>query len=266
MKSKKEISLERKISKSLNGLQKKTAEMLFNDPEIKHLQDYANTVSIKRLGFNDHGPVHMRKVALNALTMKRLLDEGGIPLTLEEEEMGTSEDSGVALLFSAFLHDIGMSVGRDKHENSSAMLALPILKRFLRELYPENLSKQIIIQSLVVECILGHMATQKIHSKEAGVILIADGLDMEKGRARIPMLISTESKVGDIHKYSASAIQKVRIEKGEKKPIRITADMSDSVGFYQIEEVFFPKINSSPIKPFIELFAGVTGKDMKQYL
>jgi len=266
MKSKKEIALERKIGKSLTGLQKKTAEILFNDIEIKHLQDYANTVSIKRLGFNDHGPVHMRKVALNAITMKKLLDEGGIPLTLEEEEIGTREDSGVALLLASFLHDVGMTVGRDKHENASAILAMPIINRILGELYPGDLEKRIIIRSLTIECILGHMATQKIHSKEAGIILIADGLDMEKGRARIPMLISTESKVGDIHKYSASAIQKVHIEKGEKKPIRITADMSDSVGFYQIEEVFFRKINSSPIKPYIELFAGVIGRDMKQYL
>jgi hypothetical protein len=89
---------------------------------------------------------------------------------------------------------------------------------------------------------------------------------MEKGRARIPMMIATESRVGDIHKYSASAIEEVRIEKGEERPIRITIEMKDTVGFFQVEEVLFRKINSSPVKPLIELYAGVIGKKMKRYL
>ena len=32
--------------------------LLRDDPEIAALQDYSNVVSIKRLGYNDHGPVH----------------------------------------------------------------------------------------------------------------------------------------------------------------------------------------------------------------
>ena len=89
---------------------------------------------------------------------------------------------------------------------------------------------------------------------------------MEKGRARIPMMLNTESKVGDIHKYSASAIENVSIDKGERKPIRITVEMTASVGFYQIEEVLFLKINGSPVKEFIELYAYVQGRDVKCYL
>jgi hypothetical protein len=42
--------------------------------------------------------------------------------------------------------------------------------------------------------------------------------------------------------------------------------MNASVGFFQIEEVFFPKINTSPVKPYIELFAGVTDREMLRYL
>ena len=36
---------------------------------LQEMQDYANNVSIKRLGFNDHGPVHMRQVASNSIKM-----------------------------------------------------------------------------------------------------------------------------------------------------------------------------------------------------
>ncbi len=101
---------------------------------------------------------------------------------------------------------------------------------------------------------------------EAGLVLIADGCDMEKGRARIPMILHTASKVGDIHKYSASSIEKVRIEKGEKRPIKITVEMKASVGFFQVEEILIRKIESSPMKRYVELYAGVIGREMKCYL
>lgn len=80
------------------------------------------------------------------------------------------------------------------------------------------------------------------------------------------MMIATESRMGDIHRYSASAIEKVRIEKGNGRAIRITIEMKATVGFFQVEEVLLHKINASPAKQFIELYAGVIDKKMKCYL
>jgi len=266
MKSPKETKLEKSIINLLQGRALQIVEALINDEEIKHLQDYANIVSIKRLGFNDHGPVHMRKVSHNALLMLNLLKESTISLNLEKEGIGNFEDCQIAVLLASFLHDIGMSIGRQNHEKTSAMLALPIIDRILADFYHKEPEKKYIIRTMALEGILGHMATQKIHSLEAGIILIADGCDMEKGRARIPMMLFTEAHMGDIHKYSSSSIKHVFITKGEKKPIRISVEMEESVGFFQIEEVLLPKINFSPIKQYIELFAGVTGREMKCYL
>ncbi len=265
MKSPKQLGVEGKILSRVKGLARKAAEILLDDEEVQSLQEYANVVSIKRLGFNDHGPVHMRSVVLNALAMADLLHRAGVPLSLEAEDAGTFEDSCVALVTAGMLHDIGMSVGREDHEHAGADLALPIMERVLRQVYPASVGKRVIIRSLAVECIVGHMATQQIHSLEAGLLLIADGCDMEKGRARIPMMIATASRMGDIHKYSATAIEKVRIEEGAEKPIRITIEMKDTVGFFQVEEVLLHKINASPAKGFIELYAGV-GEKMKCYL
>jgi uncharacterized protein len=130
--SPKEASLERRILRlcpeSLRGLVSEVCA----DPEIHHYQEYANTVSIKRLGFNDHGPVHMRKVTENALTMAGLLHDAGVQMSLEREGAGTYTDSLTAIFLAAFLHDIGMGVTREDHENYSALLAQPILKRILR--------------------------------------------------------------------------------------------------------------------------------------
>jgi len=266
MKSPLETSLEKKLLKQLDGRCSKAVKYIINDPEIKFLQDYANTVSIKRLNYNDHGPVHMKKVALNAVKMAEILKQKKIKFNLEAEDCGTYEDSLVSILTAALIHDIGMSVGRTDHEKMSVILGVPIIDRIMEHIYEDDLQRRTIGRSLAVECISGHMGNRKIHSLEAGLLLIADGLDMEKGRARIPLMMETESKVGDIHKYSASAIEKVVITEGEDHPLGIRVTMSESVGFYQIEEVLFSKINSSPLKPYIELHAGVIGQESKRYL
>ncbi|MEF3695201.1 MAG: phosphohydrolase [Candidatus Cloacimonadota bacterium] len=266
-KSIKQSQMEERILKKLEGKPREAIELLFADEALQSLQEYANIVSIKRLGYNDHGPVHMRKATYNTIKMFHLLREAGVKMNLETEGLGSNEDSLVAVVFASLLHDLGMSIARDSHEMLSIQLALPYIDKTLDAIYPPDaLMLKTALRSLAIEGIFGHMANRKIHSLEAGLVLIGDGSDMEKGRARIPSILSNAPKVGDIHRTSASAIQKVKIAKGEEKPIRITVEMSASVGFFQIEEVFFPKINISPVKPYIELYAGVPEREMLKYL
>ena len=268
MKSVKELSLESKITKRLENspLCLELVNYLFNDEELQEMQDYANNVSIKRLGYNDHGPVHMRQVCANGIKMLNLLQESGIKTSLEKEEIGTFEDSMCAIIIAGLMHDLGMMIGRQGHEEMSVTLAKPIIERTLMHILPNDLHRRTIIKSLAIEAIIGHMSSRKIHSVEAGIILIADGCDMTKGRARIPMAINTTPKVGDIHKYSANAITRIGIHHGERRPIRIDIEMTGVVGFFQIEEVLLTKIESSPAKEYVELYAGVTGEEPKCYL
>lgn len=218
------------------------------------------------MGFNDHGPVHMRQVVGNAIKMLNILHEAGIQTSLEHEETGTFEDSMCAVILAGLMHDLGMAIGRQGHEEMSVLLAQPIIERALMHVFPDNLHKRVIIRSVATEAIIGHMSSRKIHSIEAGIILVADGCDMTKGRARIPLAINTTPRVGDIHKYSANAINRIGIHRGERKPIKIDIEMSGDVGFFQIEEVLLTKIDASPAKQYIELYAGVVGQDRKCYL
>ena len=268
MKSVKEISIEKKIIEKLSKypICCELAKKIFENTELQEMQDYANTVSIKRLGYNDHGPVHMRQVALNAIKMLSILNDCGIKTSIETEEIGTFEDSMIAVIIACLMHDLGMMIGRQGHEEMSVMLALPLIEQLLKDTFPDDIHKRVIIKSLAVEAIIGHMSTRKIHSIEAGIILIADGCDMTKGRARIPLAMNHSPQVGDIHKYSANAITHVSIRHGIKKPIKIDIEMSSEAGFFQIEEVLFTKINSSPAKQFFELYAGVSGQERKCYL
>ncbi len=278
MKSPKELSVNEKLltlTKEIIGLTDdrddlplKIMELIIDDEEVQMIQDYANTVSILRLGFNDHGPVHMRTVCRNALKMVKILHIAGIQTSLEKEQSGTFTDSVCAIILSGFMHDFGMTIGRQDHELYSGIIAYGVINRILETVLPgfENLRRRIVIRSLALEGIIGHMGSRKIHSIEAGLIQIADGCDMTKGRARIPMELNKAPAVGDIHKYSANSIEKVKIHQGSEKPIQIEVFMSSDVGFFQIEEVLISKINSSPAKGFVELFAGVEGQEMKKYL
>ena len=235
-KSQKEIILEEKIQKLVadivehsdidDNLPVRMMKQLLENEEIKAIQDYANTVSITRLGLNDHGPVHMRTVCHNALKMLSILHDAGVETSLQKEHSGSFADSVVAVMIAA----------------------------------------RTIIRSMAMEGILGHMATHSIHSIEAGLILIADGCDMTKGRARIALEIPTKPTEGDIHKYSANSIEKVRITRGIEHPIKIEVLMKSEVGLFQVEGVLMPKIQSSPSKHLVELYACVEGQETKRYL
>jgi metal-dependent HD superfamily phosphatase/phosphodiesterase len=277
MRSPKEISINNKIIDIIDTIDKlsafkfsgkalESAKLIMEDEEIQATQEYANTVSIMRLGYNDHGPVHMKTVAFNALIMMDLLKKAGIKTSLEKEECGNFEDSLIAVLFASMLHDLGMSVGRQDHELYSVYLAVPVMNRLLERLYPDDVQKRIIIRSLALEGISGHMGTRTIHSLEAGVVQVADGCDMTKGRARIPIALGGSPRVGDIHQYSANSIEEVRIQAGSEKPMRIDVLMSSEVGLFQVEEVLLGKIAASTAKPHIELYAMVRGKARKRYL
>lgn len=277
-KSPKELHVEEKITALLrdivpaqtNGdiLPVQLWEVLQNDTEIKAIQNYANNVSIGRIGLNDHGPVHMKTVCRNALKMLRILHEAGIQTSLEKEQVGSFVDSVSAVMLAAMLHDAGMTIARKEHELYSAIVAYPVIDRILSQLLPEpeSITRRVAIRSVAIEGIVGHMATRPIHSIEAGLILIADGCDMTKGRARIPLEINSNPHEGDIHKYSANAIEKVHIHRGTECPIKIEVEMKSEVGFFQIEGVLLPKIQSSPARHLIELYASVIGEDVKRYL
>ena len=271
MRSQKELSLDGKIVNALKGLNlsEKAFEgikLIMTDEEIQATQEYANHVSIVRLGFNDHGPVHMRTVALNAITMLGLLRQAGIKTSIETEGAGSFEDSLLAVFLASMLHDLGMSIGRQDHEVHSAYLAAPILDRLLSKLWQKNIQKRIMIRSLTLEGIYGHMGNRSVNSLEAGVVQVADGCDMTKGRARIPIALGHSPRMGDIHQFSANSIVGVRLSGGEEKPIHIEVSMSSEVGLFQIEEVLLPKIASSTAKPYIELYAQVQKGEPKRYL
>jgi metal-dependent HD superfamily phosphatase/phosphodiesterase len=269
MKSSREVSVDIRLIDTLNSLDlsrkaMKGLKLLLANEELQAAQDYANKVSIVRLGYNDHGPVHMRTVALNAVIMLELLRKAGIKTSLEADGCGDFEDSVLAVIIAGMFHDLGMGMGRQEHELHSMILAMPYVDNLLNEVYADDLHKKTMLRALSLEGIRGHMGTIAVSSIEAGIIQIADGCDMTKGRARIAM--HTSSHTGHIHQYSANSIEDVEISAGKEKPIRIDVHMSSDVGFFQVEEVLMHKIAASTAKSHIELYAKVLNDTEKKYL
>jgi metal-dependent HD superfamily phosphatase/phosphodiesterase len=236
------------------------------DEQLDQYHSWANVVSVRRLGYNDHGPVHARISTYNALKILRLLNAADCPPSLVREEVGTFEDAQVAVALGCFMHDLGMGVAREEHEWHSIHLADGFITSYLAKLYPNGDPMRSVLRAMAHEIIVGHMAKVKIHSVEAGVVLVADGTDMAKGRSRVPEMLSKDPVVGDIHRFSANAIERVDLSAGELKPVRITVNMANTSGLFQVEEVLMTKVKASPIMGELEVCAVVGGEQPRFYL
>ncbi|MFX1482461.1 MAG: HD domain-containing protein [Promethearchaeota archaeon] len=224
---------------------------LENDIEVQTILEDSNRMAIDRMGYSDHGHIHSLIVTLNGIRLLRELSTG-IKTSIVKEETGTIEDSEVVVLLGCYLHDIGMVAGRANHDEFSVVLAMPILDRILAKVYPNDRRKQVHIRGHIMHAIYCHDKVAVPMTVEAGVVGIADALDMTKGRARIPF----EAGSVNIHSASAMAIEQVKIRKGESKTVRIDVIMNNASGIFQIQELLEEKIrNAKLLIDHIELYA-----------
>jgi metal-dependent HD superfamily phosphatase/phosphodiesterase len=223
----------------------------------------ANVMAIERMGYTDHGPTHVKIVANLSLKLLRILVEKQLITPSIVQNYGMkNEDAEVVVVLGSIFHDLGMMVQRLNHEKYSVILALQFLDNCLTPTYNEE--ERAIITSEVLHAIVCHEQppsnepTTKILTKEAGIVGIADALDMEAGRARIPF---QAGKI-DIHAVSALSIEKVEINMMENapKPIVIKIKMSNSAGVFQIDELLKPRIVNSGLEQFFHVIAEITGE------
>ncbi|TFF92004.1 HD domain-containing protein [Candidatus Thorarchaeota archaeon] len=232
-------------------------DALEDDLEIQTVLEDTNRMAIDRMGFSDHGHTHSLIVTKNAIELLDRLGHGVQP-TIVQEKTGTFEDAQLVVLLASYLHDIGMSVHRENHDQFSLFLAKPIIDRILKQVYPTDVHKQIHIRGHILHAMYSHDKAITPHTIEAGIVGIADALDMTAGRARIPF----EAGSVNIHSASAMAIRRVSIKRGEEKTVRIEVEMMNASGIFQIQELLEKKIRSAPqLADHIELYAIMSGKE-----
>jgi hypothetical protein len=223
--------------------------------------DMSDYIAVTKMGYNAHGDIHAKIVTANALKMLDLLLEAGVQPDIVEAKLETSEsgnpveggdldDAHLIILLSGLLHDIGNQVNRSDHNLHSEILAVPLLDKFLTQIYPDE-RKRGLIRGFILHCIYTHMEFLQSYTLEASLIKVADGTDMTKGRGRTPFEMGNVN----IHCVSAMSIGSVEIAKGKEKPIGITINMTNSAGVFQVEEILYKKLAAGVAGKYIEITA-----------
>lgn len=229
---------------------RKIWELLRNDAEAKADWEMANYIAVTKLKYNDHGEVHAKIVAANALKMLRLLLDNGVLTSTLKEKTGDEDDVFSIVLTAGLLHDIGNQVHREDHNVAGVYLAIPLLNRLLPKVY-ENEEIRYEIRGHILHCIYSHEFEKQDLTEESALVGIADGTDMTKGRGRIAF----DRGNVNIHTVSALSIERVQIKQGTDVPIQILIYMNNSAGVFQIQETLGKKIIGGPLENYCEVIA-----------
>ena len=238
---------------------RRVLEEVNKDDDLYGLWLAANVNAMERLGMTDHGPVHVKIVMNLAVQLLRLLVDAGVePAVVTDYEMD-HHDAEVVVALAALLHDVGMSIHRAEHEGFSLFVAQDKLRTLLPTVYDERHAT--IVRAEILHAIIAHRSGGRPLTLEAGVVRIADALDMAKGRSRIPFSGGSLS----IHSVSAAAIEGITLEKGDERPICVTVDMSNSAGLFQLDQLLREKLKGSGLEPYVQVRAKL-GEEEKRLL
>jgi len=231
-----------------------------NEDEEVYALWIAENMNATRLGMTDHGPVHVKIVMNIAIKLLRMLDEAGIETGVAQAYGLTSREAQVVVALAALFHDSGMSIHRIDHEAFSLFVSQGKLAELLEGVY--DVPTATVLRSDILHAIIAHRSKGTPLTVEAGVVRVADALDMAKGRSRI----SYKAAASSIHSISAAAIESVSIEQGERRPIRLLIRMSNSAGVFQIDQLLREKLAGSGLEEHIEVIGRVEGEEAERRL
>ena len=242
-----------------NTLLEKALAVINNDIEIKTLWRVLNVNAIERLEMTDHGPVHFQIVANIALRLARILVKHQVEMAITKNYELSNDHAELVILLASLFHDLGMSISREGHEGFSLFLANGLLHRVLDFL---PIDERTIVTSETLHAIIAHRSGGKPYTIEAGIVRVADALDMSEGRSRIPY---QAGKI-DIHSVSAAAIDRVEITEGTKKPIQINIWMNNMAGIFQVDELLKQKLVGSGIEKYVIISAYLSSEEEKKLI
>ena len=231
-----------------------------HDDSIKALWHAANVNAVARMQINDHSWVHIQIVTNIGLKLLRELKRAGVEPGMVTDYSMRQEDAEVVVALGCLTHCLGMAIHRNGHEEMSLFLAADRLPALLEGLYEEP--ERTIVVAEVLQTIISHRSDGQPLSLEAGIVRVADALDMAKGRSRIPF----ETGRVSIHSLSAAAIEEVVIRGGKDGKVLIEIEMNNSAGLFQVDNLLRSKLRGSGLEDHIEVAAALEGETEKRLL
>jgi len=220
-----------------------------SDTEITTYLDAQNVNPVARKGYNDHGSKHIEIVRDRALCLYELLKRGGVEFNGAAQQGLDEADEAVIITLAATLHDIGHVVHRDDHPYYSIPLAADILDRVLGEFY--DLPEVVRMKGEILRAIICHHTEEEPLTLEAGVVRVADALDMEQGRSRVPY----EEGGRGINTVSSQAIERVILREQEGPQVLVEIEMTNAAGVYQVDNLLKSKIEESGLQDLLRIVA-----------
>ena len=230
------------------------------DEQLKAWWHVSAVNATRRLGMSDHSWVHIQVVLNIGLRLTRLLIRRGVVPSLVTDFGMTDRDAEVVVAAGCLLHCVGMSIHRNDHERYSLFLAADKLPSLLRDVYDEP--ERSVICAETLHAIIGHRSDGAPFTIEAGIVRVADALDMARGRSRIPF----EAGQRNIHALSAYAIDEVKISPGRDRAVRVEIAMSNSAGIFQVDELLAQKLRGSGLEDYIEVVARIEAETEKRLI
>jgi len=205
----------------------------------------------RRLGMSDHSWVHIQIVLNIGLRLARLLFRRDVVPSVVADYGLPQRDAEVVVAAGCLFHCVGMAIHREDHERYSLFLTADKLGSLLEDVYPEPDRSVIVAEAL--HAIIGHRRKGNPFTIEAGIVRVADALDMARGRSRVPF----EAGHQNIHSLSAYAIEEVKILAGRDRAVRVEIAMSNSAGIFQVDELLATKLRGSGLEEHIEVIARI---------
>ena len=219
---------------------------------------YAAQAMADRIGMSDHSWVHVRIVLNIALRLYRLLRQQQVEPAMVSEHRMRAADAEVVIAAACLLHDTGMSIHRTDHEAYSLFMAAGKLDELLEGIYDQP--ERAVVVAEAMHAIIGHRRRGEPLTLEAGIVRVADALDMTHGRSRVPF----ERRRPNIHSLSAAAIDEVTLGPGEESAVRIEIAMNNSSGLFQVDELLATKLRGSGIEEHVEVIARIEAEHEKR--
>jgi uncharacterized protein len=238
----------------------KLIEAVNADEQVKAWWHVAAVNATRRLGMSDHSWVHIQVVLNIALRLARLLFKRGVVPGVVADYGMSERDAEVVIAAACLFHCVGMSIHRTDHEAYSLFLTADKLGGLLAPIYDEPERSVIVADAL--HAIIGHRRRGDPFTVEAGIVRVADALDMAKGRSRVPF----EAGHRNIHSLSAYAIDDVKIVPGSDRAVRVEIAMSNSAGIFQVDELLATKLRGSGIEEHVEVIARIDAEHEKRLL